>query len=99
MKDDLFGTPVFAKAGKYSIQEIGCVMDAIEFMEEWPVHRRSVIHGTALSACYAACDGRKPVETARKAFEIWARREGILSGMEVPAWMVSAGSNKSGASA
>lgn len=99
MKHDVFDKPVFVKAGKYSIQEIGCVMDAIEFMEEWPVHRHSVMHGTALSACYAAYDGRKPVDTARKAFEMWARREGLLPDIEVPAWMVRADNNKSGASA
>jgi hypothetical protein len=99
MKDNLFDKPVFVRAGKYSIQEIGCVMDAIEFMEEWPVHRHGVMHGTALGACYAAYDGRKPVSAARKAFEIWARREGILSDIDVPAWMVPASSNKSGASA
>jgi hypothetical protein len=99
MNSDLFDKPVFVRAGKYSIQEIGSVMDAIEFMEEWPVHDHGVIHSTALSACYAAYDGRKPVDAARKAFEIWARRENVLSDVEVPTWMVRANSNKSGASA
>ncbi|MDF3156606.1 DUF982 domain-containing protein [Mesorhizobium sp. XAP10] len=34
-------------------------MDAIEFLEEWPVERRGLLHGAACDTCYSAYDGRK----------------------------------------
>ena len=88
MIDSNFKQPVFVKDGLYMIQEIGCVMDAIEYLEQWPVEKRGLIHEAACEACYAAHDGRKPIETARKAFMTWARRVGILEDFPVaPEWM------------
>ncbi|MEI8719900.1 DUF982 domain-containing protein [Mesorhizobium sp. ISC11] len=47
-------------------------MDAIEFLEEWPVERRGLLHGAACDTCYSAYDGRKSVEAAHKAFAFGA---------------------------
>ena len=81
-----FESPVLVYDGE-AIREIGGVWDAIEFMEEWPVQRRGLIYETALDACYAAHDGRKPLETARRALATWARRSEILAnGPIAPAW-------------
>ncbi len=92
-----FDSPVTVRDGEF-VREVGSVWDAIEFMEEWPVRARGVIYETASDACYAAHDGRKPVETARRAFIVWARRAGVLVDAEVaPAWMVEPKTGSSGA--
>ena len=85
--DNTFECPVFVKEGS-TIRRIECVMDAIEFLEEWPIQRRGLIHEVTCETCYAAHDGRKPVDTARKAFATWARRAGILESVaQAPTWM------------
>src|SRR6476660_8213455 len=89
MNGYVFDNPVRVRDGQ-SIREVANVWDAIEFMEEWPVPARGLIHETALDACYAAHDGRKPVETARRGFVAWARRTGLLVDASVaPFWMTA----------
>ncbi|WP_245272811.1 DUF982 domain-containing protein [Mesorhizobium sp. LNHC221B00] len=70
------------------MQKIDCVMDAIEFLEEWPVEKRGLLHAAACEACYSAYDGRKPVEAAHKAFTTWARKIGVIEDVPTaPPWM------------
>lgn len=47
-------------------EKIGCVMNSIEFMEEWPVERGGLLHAVASETCYSAYDGRKSVDPAHK---------------------------------
>ena len=85
--DNTFECPVFVKEGS-TIRRIECVMDAIEFLEEWPIQRRGLIHEVTCETCYAAHDGRKPVDTARKAFATLARMAGILETVpQARTWM------------
>lgn len=98
MEDKLFVEPFFVKAGKYSLQEIASVIDAIDFLEEWPWHRRTLMHEAALDTCYAAHDGRKPVDSARRAFREWAKGEDLLSDLAVPGWMIAGRQSGNGAS-
>ncbi|WP_394889814.1 DUF982 domain-containing protein [Mesorhizobium sp. AaZ16] len=77
-----FRSPVFIKQGSYLVQEIVDLAGAIDFLEEWPEARRSLIHETALRACYQAHDGRKPMSVARDAFVGFAKRAGILEDPE-----------------
>ncbi|SFP05173.1 Protein of unknown function [Mesorhizobium sp. NFR06] len=87
MESDAFKRPVFVGEDGY-IQKIDCVMDAIEFLEEWPVERRGLLHAAACEACYSAYDGRKPVEAAHKAFTAWARKIGVIKDVPpAPPWM------------
>jgi hypothetical protein len=67
-----FNSPVFVRHGSYLVQEIVDLPGAIEFLEEWPEDRRSLIHETALRACYQAHDGLKPMGMARDA--LWGSR-------------------------
>ena len=88
MESATFKQPVFVRDDGYGVQKIGCVMDAIEFLEEWPVERRGLLHAAASDACYSAYDGRKSVEAANKAFTTWARRVGVIEDVPVaPPWM------------
>jgi len=88
MESATFKQPVFVRDEGFVVQKIGCVMDAIEFLEEWPVERRGLLHAAASDACYSAYDGRKSVEAANKAFTTWARRVGVMEDVPVaPPWM------------
>jgi hypothetical protein len=87
MTDAQFGKAiVVARGGRHLT--IRSIYDAIEFLEEWPVEDRGLAHEVALGACYAAHDGRRPVEAAKRALAGWARREGILESCPpAPPWM------------
>ncbi|WP_292326206.1 DUF982 domain-containing protein [Mesorhizobium sp.] len=58
-------------------------MDAIEFLEEWPVERRGLPHAAACETCYAAYDGRKSLEAAQKTFMTWHAGSGSS---RMPPW-------------
>ncbi|WP_245454835.1 MULTISPECIES: DUF982 domain-containing protein [unclassified Mesorhizobium] len=60
-------------------------MDAIEFLEEWPVDRRGLLHAAACETYCSAYDGRKSVEAAHKIFTTWARRVGVTEDVPVAA--------------
>jgi hypothetical protein len=88
MESATFKQPVYVRDDGYSIREIGCVMDAIEFLEEWPIERRGLLHAAACDTCYSAYDGRKSVEAAHKSFMTWARRVGVIEDVPAaPSWM------------
>jgi hypothetical protein len=93
MNATAFMSPIFVKSGAYMVQEIADIEDAIEFLERLPEDRRSLIHETALRACYQAHDGRKPTAVAREAFVGFARRAGILEDSEaVMPWIPASNS-------
>ncbi|RUX26449.1 DUF982 domain-containing protein [Mesorhizobium sp. M7A.F.Ca.US.011.01.1.1] len=88
MESATFKQPIFVRDDSFVIKKIGCVMDAIEFLEEWPVERRGLLHGAACDTCYSAYDGRRSVEAAHKTFATWARRVGVIEDIPVaPPWM------------
>ena len=88
MENATFKQPVFVRDDGYRAQKIGCVMDAIEFLEEWPVERRGLLHAAASDACYSAYDGRKSVDAAQKAFTTWARKVDVIEDVPAaPPWM------------
>ena len=79
MSTDAFRDLVFVDDAPFGTRSIGSVMDAIEFLEEWPVERRGGLHLQASEICCAAYDGRCLVDVARQAFARWARRIGIIA--------------------
>lgn len=87
MESGTFQQAIFVRDG-FVLRKIECVMDAIEFLEEWPVERRGLLHAAASETCCSAYDGRKSVEAARKTFTTWARRVGVTEDVPAaPAWM------------
>ncbi|WP_245456466.1 MULTISPECIES: DUF982 domain-containing protein [unclassified Mesorhizobium] len=60
-------------------------MDAIEFLEEWPIEQRGRLHSCASEVCCAAYDGRRPADHARQIFIAWARDAGIAVGLSLDA--------------
>ena len=88
MENATFKQPVFVRDDGYRAQKIGCVMDAIEFLEEWPVEKRVLLHAAASETCYSAYDGRKSLDAAHKTFTTWARRVGVIEDVPMaPPWM------------
>ncbi|TIT98616.1 MAG: DUF982 domain-containing protein, partial [Mesorhizobium sp.] len=51
MNDRIFDSPVYVKSGNSLIQEVACLEDALEFLYEWPKHKRGPGYDTALRAC------------------------------------------------
>lgn len=60
MNDRTFDRPVFVRKGEFMVEEIECLADAFEFLQEWPNNRRGPIFDTAFRACQRAYDGQVP---------------------------------------
>lgn len=89
MDVNTFTKPVYLKDGKFMVREIASVLDAIEYLEEWPERQRDMLHEVALHACIMAYDGLKPVKVARDAIRGFALKKGILEKEPaVKPWMI-----------
>lgn len=78
-----FDSPVFVKSGNHLIEEISCLEDALEFLDDWPKHRRGSIYTTALKACRGVLDHNISLNAARSAFAAFAKSAGILETVDV----------------
>ena len=88
MSEKTFDNPVFVKDGNHLIQEIACLEDALEFLEEWPKNRRGPIHHTATRACQKVYENDYPLSAARQAFIGFAKSAKILEDVSTPLpWM------------
>ncbi|TIT82343.1 MAG: DUF982 domain-containing protein, partial [Mesorhizobium sp.] len=47
MESGTFKQPIFVRDDGFVLRRIDCVMDAIEFLEEWAVERRGLLHAAA----------------------------------------------------
>jgi len=97
MSERTFDNPVFVRAAEGLIQEIACLDDALDFLDEWPEHRRGVIYETAKRACHRAFDGFVPLKVARDAFAGFARSVKILEDVSaaIP-WTAGANTGQAG---
>lgn len=97
MSERTFDSPVFVRAAEGLIQEIACLDDAFDFLDEWPEHRRGVIYETARRACCRAFDGLIPLKVARDAVAGFARSVNILEDVATPMpWMATAKAGETG---
>ncbi|MCP9232559.1 DUF982 domain-containing protein [Mesorhizobium sp. LMG 17147] len=97
MSERTFESPVFVRAAEGLIQEIACLEDAFDFLNEWPKHRRGVIYETAKRACHRAYDGLIPLKVARDAFAGFARSVKILEDVATAMpWVAAAKSGETG---
>ena len=99
MSGKLFSRPVFIRMGKHLVHELATIDDAIEFLEDWPLRDRDLIHETVLRACIEAHDGYKPLNVARDAIRTFAVKKGILEDpASVMPWLKTASSGDVGRS-
>jgi len=100
MNDRMFDSPIFVKSGNSLVQEIACLEDALEFLYEWPKHRRGPIHQTALRACQRAFQSDYPLSAAKAAFGGFAKAARILEDVTTtPPWMTGTSASGGGATA
>jgi hypothetical protein len=90
MSERTFDNPVFVKDGNHLIQEIACLEDALEFLDDWPKNKRGPIHQTALRACQKVYESDYPLSAARAAFAGFAKSARILEDVATPMpWMTT----------
>jgi hypothetical protein len=73
---------------------VGSAREAFELLNDWPSGGRGPEHEAAIDACRAALACECDDETARQAFEAFARVSGILA-PEKPAALVQTADTKS----
>ncbi len=99
MNDRMFDNPVYVRDGKNFIREIGAIDDAIDFMYEWPRHRRSPIFDTAYRA-YGSALHDYPMAAVRAAFVAFAKSACIFHEPAAPLpWSVVKGGESGGLTA
>jgi hypothetical protein len=97
MSERTFDSPVFVRAAEGLTQEVACLEDAFDFLDEWPRHRRGAIYETARRACHRAFQGDVPLKVARDAFAGFARSVKILEDVAaVMPWMAGAKTGRPG---
>jgi hypothetical protein len=100
MNDRTLDRPVFVRKGEFMVEEIECLADAFEFLQEWPNNRRGPIFDTAYRACQRAYDGQVPISVAREAFAGFARSAKILEDVSAAMpWMAAQKTGRGGVTA
>lgn len=78
MRHNRFDRPVFMKR-RFFIQEVCCLEDVCDVLDEWPEDERDVTHEAMLRACNKAAAGAFPILAIRENFERLLRRRGKLA--------------------
>ena len=73
-----FSQPVSVFVGLGFPHEIGSVLEAYQFLDEW-TGSRSPSHAATMALCQAAIAGEQEVESVRVAFKAFAAARGILA--------------------
>ncbi|WEX75553.1 DUF982 domain-containing protein [Sinorhizobium numidicum] len=77
----LFDRPIYVKR-KHYIEEITCLDDAFDFLEDWPSDRRDLVYEMAGKACREAYAGTFPLAAAQETFRRFAKKTDILCKIE-----------------
>lgn len=81
----LFDQPIYLKRTNH-IEEITCVEDALDFLEEWPLERRNLIYEVTLKALRGALTRNFPLSSAHETFKRFVKKADLLCSIEdVPA--------------
>ena len=59
MTDTPLTRPIFVRHAAGLVLELASLGDAIDFLEEWPVSDRGLVHEMALRTLFAVHDGHK----------------------------------------
>jgi hypothetical protein len=79
MTPDTFEKPVRILVGLGMPRDIRNVLEACMFLDDTPGYLRNSAHVMALKACKAAVLGKIEAETARGAFEAFARKHDLVA--------------------
>jgi hypothetical protein len=86
MTPDAFEKPIRILVGLGQPKDIRTVLDAYMVLNDAPSTMRNAAQMMALKACKAALLGEVEAETARGAFEAFARKHDLLA-PEMESWM------------
>lgn len=81
MTGSLFSRPLFVQR-QHFVQEVGCLDDIFDLLEEWPADKRDVAYETMLRACRDAAVGRFPLGAVRDNFRRFLKKDGLLVEIE-----------------
>jgi hypothetical protein len=82
----LFDQPIYVKRTNF-IQEIACVEDALDFLEEWPLEERNLVYEVTLKALRDTMTRNFPISSSYETFKRFAKKSGLLCPIEnVPAF-------------
>lgn len=84
MRKMLFVEPVCLNSREASVNDIGDVEQALQFLRDWPIDRRGPVYQAAYNACTAAREGYLTAEEARRSLSGFARITGILRKSDHP---------------
>jgi hypothetical protein len=74
----LFDEPVYAGSGRYLVQEVGCVHDALDYIEASSFHENDLIAKVTWQALSRCLEGQLPVSAARETFYRMLKKKGLL---------------------
>ena len=92
MKPDTFNKPIRVLVGLGAVREIRNALEAYSFLNDAPGYMRNPAQLMALKACKAALLGEIEAETARGAFEAFARKQDLLA--PDTDYLIAAGAHK-----
>ena len=68
--------------GRHFIEEIACLEEVFDFLDEWPEEHRDLAYHTLYGACRRAANGSFPLEAVRENFERFTKKAGLLVEIE-----------------
>ncbi|RUM25310.1 DUF982 domain-containing protein [Rhizobium vallis] len=71
--------PVFLDR-KHFVDQVTCLDEIFDVLEEWPQDKRGLAYDTLLKACRDAASGRFPLSAARENFRRFLKMSGVLEG-------------------
>ena len=67
---------------KHFIDEITCLDEILDFLDEWPEDKRGLAYDTLLKACRDTASGRFPLSATRENFRRFLKMSGVLANVE-----------------
>ncbi|MBP2561356.1 circadian clock protein KaiC [Neorhizobium galegae] len=81
MANTLFDKPLFAKTSRY-VQELASLEDVFDFLDEWPIEKRSDTYEVLSKACRMAAQGIFPLPAIRENVRRFLLKERVLANIE-----------------
>lgn len=64
------------------IDELTCLEEVFDFLDQWPEDRRDLAYHTLYGACRKAANGSFPLDAIRENFERFVKKAGLLAQVE-----------------
>ncbi|TCL63276.1 DUF982 domain-containing protein [Rhizobium sp. BK251] len=78
MAPSFFDRAVYVQRSHF-IDEITCLEEAFDLLDDWPHERRDLAYETLYRACRKAAQGAFPLSAVRENFERFVKKSGMLA--------------------